>query len=98
MPPYPGLRHSMEISNITPQKDEAIKTLEDDGVEEDWAAQYQEYLNEKEAHVLDEGDDPRDSNNAVEVKEEDDDWGAQYAKYCTEKENEFFDSYKIKEL
>ena len=38
MPPYPGMRHSMEV-NVGIRKDS-----EGDDSDDDWGAQYQEYL------------------------------------------------------
>ena len=80
MPPYPGLRHCMEVQN---------DKLED---EDDWAAQYQAYLDEKDAV---------DTIEKVSSKREDvvdgEDWAVQYVEYCTEKEKAFFESNQTKE-
>mmetsp|Transcript_17931 Transcript_17931/g.38753 ORF Transcript_17931/g.38753 Transcript_17931/m.38753 type:complete len:91 (+) Transcript_17931:190-462(+) len=90
MPPYPGLRHSMEVNNEKETHDS-----KDDS--EDWAAQYQAYLNEEEVENEDESD--KKNVTIVGVEElEGEDWAVQYAKHCEEKEREYFESNKIKEV
>jgi hypothetical protein len=47
---------------------------------EDWATQYQNYLNKK-------ADKQKEDVKSIEEEE---DWAVQYAKYCDEKEKNFF--------
>lgn len=58
---------------------------------EDWAAQYQAYLDEIEVEKKIEVD----LKDVQHVKVED--WALQYAQYCEEKEREFFGSRKTTE-
>ena len=62
--------------------DDSHRDSLDPGVDyDDWAAQYQEYLDE---NVVQAGID-------ADIKDEEvDDWTVQYAKYCEERESEFF--------
>lgn len=152
MPPYPGLRHSMEVSSeketntmevakeevddeedwaveyqryLEEQEREQTRTKDlaedksedlDSGVkkngrnnateegsdDEDWAVQYQEYLEEKERNDREQAkvmDSERDGGEEEEEEEdteddEEEDWALQYAKYCEEKEREFFESIR----
>lgn len=93
MPPYPGLRHSMEVQVETRKG----KVNTHDETEEDWATQYQAYLDEQEALGNEEENDAE-----VMAKEDDEghveeDWAVQYAAYCEEKERDFFEANKTKE-
>mmetsp|Transcript_11289 Transcript_11289/g.24455 ORF Transcript_11289/g.24455 Transcript_11289/m.24455 type:complete len:89 (-) Transcript_11289:29-295(-) len=87
MPPYPGMRHSMELRRIV-DEEETIDTRDDP---DDWAAQYQAYLDEEEL----ENEEAKGSQNKgadIDQALEGEDWAVQYAKYCEEKEREFFES------
>lgn len=86
MPPYPGLRHCMEVSN-----------LDDVPGQEDWALQYQAYLDEKDAS-LDKEDDDKVPSKEEKNSPQGEDWAVQYAQYCIEKEKEFFESNRSQEL
>ena len=90
MPPYPGLRHSMEVN--TNIREDTHGT----GEEEDWAAEYQAYLEKQELET--EANIKKSDNKDAVVEEDEEDWAMQYAKHCEEKEEEFFDSYKTKEM
>lgn len=91
MPPYPGLRHSMEVKER--------KDSEEDDADDDWAAQYQAYLEEKELETEDTSDQKdAEKNSGNDVVLEEEDWAIQYAKHCEEQEREFFGSNKIKEV
>ena len=77
MPPYPGLRHSIEVHDATPNS-------------EDWASQYQAYLEGKEV-APEMNRDPKTlpaPANRYDLEEES--WAVQYAKYCEEKERDLF--------
>ncbi|KAL7540009.1 hypothetical protein ACHAXR_009788 [Thalassiosira sp. AJA248-18] len=95
MPPYPGLRHSMEVySSIGEEKDAHEK--EDDP--DDWANQYQAYLDEQESLDNEDAINQKDIITLDEDEElEGEDWAIEYAKYCEEKEREFFESNKTNE-
>lgn len=95
MPPYPGLRHSMEVySSMEEEKDAHEK--EDDP--DDWANQYQAYLDEQESLENEDAINQKDIITLDEAEElEGEDWAIQYAKYCEEKEREFFESNKTNE-
>ncbi|KAL3760920.1 hypothetical protein ACHAWU_009599 [Discostella pseudostelligera] len=57
---------------------------------EDWAAQYQAYLEEKEV-ASEVNRDHIDLSNTADVSEtEEESWTVQYAKYCEEKERDLF--------
>lgn len=90
MPKYPGTRQSIEVSKSAVNK--GGKPLADDS--DDWAAQYQAYLDEQDAE--NEGAAVRNEaeGNGEEAKDEggDGDWAVQYQKYCEEKEMDFFPS------
>lgn len=92
MPPYPGLRHSMEL-----QANDKAETIGTDDDADDWAAQYQAYLDEKELEHEVGADEKHLDVDKDDEALEGEDWAVQYAKYCEEKEREFFESYKIKE-
>ena len=94
MPPYPGLRHSMEVN--TNIREDTHGPGEEGEKENDWAADYQAYLEEQELET-EANQKETDNKNAV-VEEDEEDWAIQYAKHCEEKEKEFFDSYKTKEM
>jgi hypothetical protein len=66
-----------------------------DQEEEDWAVQYQAYLDEKDAMLNEDGEDvpSRQGNKSPQGE----DWAVQYAEYCIEKEKEFFQYNQIKE-
>ena len=87
MPPYPEVRQCIELSNSSNEK---VKVLEHNmsDKEEDWAAQYQAYLDEKDACIGDQTDEKLADGG---------DWAEQYAAYCAEKEKAFFESYQVKE-
>ena len=95
MPPYPGLRHTMEVLTGEGMENANNDAEEDDA--EDWGAQYQAYLDEQEL----ERDDASTRNEPAKKDEaealEGDDWAIQYAKHCEEKEREFFEQNRIKE-
>lgn len=92
MPPYPGLRHSMEV-NVGIRKDS-----EGDDADDDWGAQYQAYLEERELETKDSVTDHKDAEKKSDNDDgEEEDWAIQYAKHCEEQEREFFESNKIKE-
>ena len=93
MPPYPGLRHSMKVNKLVNNTEET-NNVEDDP--DDWAAQYQEYLDENDVLETEDEDDKKDVDSDDENPEEED-WAVQYARYCEEKESEFFESIKIRE-
>lgn len=93
MPPYPGLRQCMEVSSPQNSSKEEIKCSEND--EEDWAAQYQAYLDEKE--IVEKHNDTSAGNNSETDVLEGEDWAIQYAEYCTKKEKEFFLSNPTKD-
>ncbi len=85
MPRYPGTRQTMEVKIDSGRKEE---TPDDAGVDsDDWAAQYQAYLDENEFGIELRGDRKTDVED-VEVE----DWAVQYAKHCEETEVEFFAS------
>mmetsp|Transcript_42555 Transcript_42555/g.89298 ORF Transcript_42555/g.89298 Transcript_42555/m.89298 type:complete len:121 (-) Transcript_42555:84-446(-) len=94
MPPYPGTRQSIEVNNIGNKQEKTLDAEEDS---EDWAAQYQAYLEEQE-NVEDADQKGADDNDDDGEIVEGEDWAVQYAQHCEEKEKEFFRSYKIKEL
>eukprot|EP00956_Cyclotella_meneghiniana_P010149 scaffold13986_cov58-Cyclotella_meneghiniana.AAC.3 len=89
MPPYPGLRHCMEITNEPVRSDEVNENTDDD---EDWAAQYQAYLDEQDALKEDETVEKTETQGNIEGE----DWAVQYAEYCMEKEKEFFETNPLK--
>ena len=112
MPPYPGMRHSMEISNPKPSSGKlhvesvenkcetsSIDDKDDNNPEngDDWAAQYEAYLMEEEAALHMSIDDDMKYEDVNDSELEGEDWAIEYAKYCEEKERAFFDSYTIKE-
>ena len=74
------------------------KDSEGDDADDDWGAQYQAYLEERELETPEDTTDHKDaekkSDNDVGKEE---DWAIQYAKHCEEQEREFFESNKIKE-
>ena len=84
----------MEVSGTTSVKngsEEETKNLEKE--EEDWAAQYQAYLDEKETtekHI-----DKNASNNPESDVLDGEDWAIQYAEYCAQKEKEFFEANRV---
>ena len=86
MPPYPGLRHSVEVKAVN------TKDSQCDDSDDDWGAQYQAYLEDKELET----EETSDHKNA-EKKSDEEDWAIQYAKHCEEQEREFFESNKIEE-
>lgn len=90
MPPYPGLRHSMEVN--TNIREDTHGPVEED----DWADEYQAYLEKQELET--EANQKESDNKDAVVEEDEEDWAMQYAKHCEEKEEEFFDSYKTKEM
>ena len=94
MPPYPGLRHSMEVN--TNIRVDTHGPGEEEEKADDWAAEYQAYL-EKQELATEANQKETDNKDAV-VEEDEEDWAIQYAKHCEEKEKEFFDSYKTKEM
>ena len=80
----------MEVKIDSGRKKE---TPDDAGVDsDDWAAQYQAYLDENEFGIELRGDRKTDVED-VEVE----DWAVQYAKHCEETEVEFFASQKTTE-
>ncbi|KAL7465005.1 hypothetical protein ACHAXS_005336 [Conticribra weissflogii] len=103
MPPYPGMRHSIEVSGnskLTEANDARGNNEIINADQADWAAQYEAYLIQKEEEIIksnldgitrDEVDDTL-GDTATE-----DDWALQYAKYCEEKEEDFFETYKYSE-
>lgn len=70
------------------EENDSIQPSETDSDEEDWAAQYQAYLDEKEST---DQDDTKQPSKVGEVPVGED-WAIQYAEYCTEKEKEFFET------
>ena len=92
MPPYPGTRQSMEVQGN--KKEESNDTKDDT---DDWAAQYEAYLEEKELGNEDKVDQKQIDMDNDDEGLEGEDWAAQYAKHCEEKEREFFESKKKKE-
>ena len=95
MPPYQGLRQSMEVRTGEGTENAENDAEEDDS--EDWGAQYQAYLDEQELERDDAlaTNEPVKSNDAEVIEGED--WAIQYAEYCEEKERDFFESNRIKE-
>jgi hypothetical protein len=92
MPPYPELRHCMEVGNglISDSQSKAeVKSVDED----DWAAQYQAYLDEKDTIENQESEGATATNDKKVTNEED--WAVQYAEYCIEKEKDFFASYPL---
>lgn len=89
MPPYPGLRHCMEITNEPVRSDEVYENTDDD---EDWGAQYQAYLDEQDALIEDETGKRTETQGDIEGE----DWAVQYAEYCIEKEKDFFETNPLK--
>ena len=86
IPRYPDTRQTMEV------KIDGGKETRDAGVNsEDWAAQYQAYLDENEDEIEIDGD----LKDVEDVEGEN--WSIQYAKYCEEKERKFFGSRKTTE-
>lgn len=84
MPPYPGVRQSMEVKKTKSKVQAATSESED------WAAQYQAYLEEKEV-ASEVNRDHSDLSNTADVSEtEEESWTVQYAKYCEEKERDLF--------
>ena len=72
MPRYPGTRQTMEV------KIDGRKETHDAGIDSDeWAAQYQAYLDENEVVIEMKGDRNMDVGD-VEVE----DWAVQYAEHC----------------
>lgn len=92
MPPYPGLRHCMELSiGVSSDGSKTSKSKQETiADEDDWAAQYQAYLDEKDACINQQEEAEIQKEERV-LKGEDWDWAVQYAEYCIEKENEFFE-------
>ena len=79
MPRYPGTRQSVEMIEL--DKNGTCNNVENNkDSTEDWATQYQDYLNKK-------ADEQKEE---VKSSEEEEDWAVQYAKYCYEKEKDFF--------
>jgi len=62
---------------------------------DDWAIQYQAYLDNKEAIVDEQENYSLENQNDKKVLKGED-WAVQYAEYCVEKENEIFSSYQNK--
>ena len=90
MPRYHGTRQTVEIKIDGGRKKE---THDDAGVDsDDWAAQYQTYLDGNEFGIEMRGDRKTDVGDA-EVE----DWAVQYANHCEETEAEFFASRKTTE-
>lgn len=87
MPPYPGLRHCMEIANerMSSLSDKVDDSSQDD---QDWAVQYQAYLDEQDAMQQ------HEHQGTAEIQGED--WAVQYAEHCMEKEKEFFETNPLK--
>lgn len=63
---------------------------------EDWAAQYQAYLNESELENSNGGSDEENGKSGDDEELEVEEWAVQYAKHCEEKEKEFLASIEIK--
>lgn len=91
MPPYPGVRQVMEITANTGNT--VAPTTISDGIEnndDDWAAQYASYCEEKEKEEFKSSNNNKDKLEAnhhnQSNEEEDDDWALQYQNHCTEKE------------
>jgi hypothetical protein len=89
MPHYPGLRHSMEVVQI---KDSVRGNSHDATPDsEDWAAQYQAYLEGKEVAPETMNCDPTTLPTTADRSDsEEESWAVQYAKYCEEKERDLF--------
>jgi len=64
---------------------------------DDWAAQYEAYLDGKELENEEKADQKHMDMDNNDEGSEGEDWAAQYAKHCEEKEKEFFESKKSKE-
>jgi hypothetical protein len=82
----------MEVSNglISDSQSKAeVKSVDED----DWAAQYQAYLDEKDTIENQESEGATATNDKKVTNEED--WAVQYAEYCIEKEKDFFASYPL---
>jgi hypothetical protein len=77
-----------------PSVDDVPEQEED---EEDWALQYQAYLDEKDV-LLNEDDDDKVPSKQEKSSPQGQDWAVEYAQYCIEKEKEFFESNRSKEL
>lgn len=83
MPPYHGMRHSMEVGQIRTPHD-ATPTSED------WAAQYQAYLEEKGVAFETNSDRNILPKTAIVSELEEESWTVEYAKYCEERERDLF--------
>ena len=89
MPPYPGLRHSMEVLQIKESARENSHDATPDS--EDWAAQYQAYLEGKEVAPETTNCGPTTLPTTVDRSvSEEESWAVQYAKYCEGKERDLF--------
>ncbi|KAL3807978.1 hypothetical protein ACHAXA_000948 [Cyclostephanos tholiformis] len=83
LPPALAEKYGIRTMEVKMDRgDDSHRETLDPGVDsDDWAAQYQEYLDE---NVVQAGID-------ADIKDEEvDDWTVQYAKYCEERESEFF--------
>jgi len=65
--------------------------------QDDWAAQYEAYLIQKEENNNKSHLDCEERDGVVEYTAKKDDWAVQYAEYCEEKERDFFDKYRSRE-
>jgi hypothetical protein len=90
MPRYPGTRQSVEIIELEKKETGNAAGKIDDLKEEDWATQYQDYLNEKLTGLR------TDDHEDVKSGEEEEDWAVQYANYCDEKEKDLFQQSSCK--
>ena len=73
------------------------KDSEGDDADDDWGAQYQAYLEERELETQHTNDHKGAEKKSDNDDGEEEDWAIQYAKHCEEQEREFFESNKIKE-
>jgi len=75
---------------VVQMKNTTAKVQDAKSDSEDWAAQYQAYLEEKEV-ASEVNRDHIDLSNTADVSEtEEESWTVQYAKYCEEKERDLF--------
>ncbi len=87
MPAFPGLRHSMEVQNDNTTDAHLHDAVASDL--EDWATQYQSYLDEKDVAEK-YCDHEYLTMNADSSAAEGESWAVEYATFCEEKERSLF--------
>ena len=91
--------HTVVKDNVA--KLAVLVSLDTNDKSDDWALEYQAYLDEQEQLEKENENNLEDLaiSDKHEEKEEEhkEDWAVQYQAYCEEKERKFFDNYKIKE-